>query len=270
MLPCDIPYCNNDSELIVDKLTDLLGKEKKNVVAWFKYKKHRRSGYRFSLREKILHEELAEYLAIPPHQFTCLILSYDTNDTKSTHIFRHAFIQHSENQYRIVPMNIENLSNPCHQYQINTKPSEDFMQLYSKINKKQSDLQIGADIHKQLQSELKKLIKSLVKSENELSSLRNEVETLTRKLHEKEVEENLAEDEKIENSLMELEIEVPEEFEYTPDDVDEAINDKEENREDVVDLTLTDEEIEEERPVRKVKTPMQQKSKTNKSKKRQA
>lgn len=170
-----------DGELIKDKLNELLGEEKNNVVAWFKYKKNRRFGFRFSTREKMLHEELSTFLNISPSLFTCL-LSTSQSDTKSTQIFSHGFVNIQGCIIKMIPMHINNLGDSYHIYQPNTKPSDVFMKLYRNINKDQSVLDQGKNIHETLKKELAKSISGLQSTDVALWKVRKEVNELNNKL----------------------------------------------------------------------------------------
>lgn len=251
VLPCDVPnapFFHGDGELFKQKLEEILGPEKKNVVAWFKYKKYRKFGFKFSIREKVIHEQLTNYFQISPCLFTCCLLTTSQSSNKSVQIFSHAFVNMPEYNLKMVPMHIENLGDTCHVYQPNIKPSDAFMKVYKKLNKDQSDFQLGQDIHESLKSELEKSVGNLRLSEVKLWILKKEVEELNNKLRKLVLASNpwpITVTSNIEDGPNELEIEVP----LSPDEIALLNSNTETVQEDelnssttVVDLTLSDEE----------------------------
>lgn len=271
VLPCDVPhlYYQGNGQIIEENLNDFLGEYKKDVVAWFKFRRHRKFGYSFTLRERILHEEFIKFFNISPNMFTCCLLTYGISPNGSTHVYQHAFVNYFERQMHITHMNIENLSDPCHEYLPNKKASEAFMKLFNKIDKNQSDFEIGADIHNQLQKELKNSIVNLSESEKKLAQLQEEVEKLKLEVRKQRLLKSITKTETKSEELNEIEVEVPLDLQGNDNKNDDKelfeivesseLENSNENKEEdcekndvnVVDLTVSDED---EKPARKLRS----------------
>lgn len=251
VLPCDVPnlFYHPNGELIKDKLNEILGNQKKNVVAWFKYKKFRKQGFKFTIRERVLHEELTNYLNMSPYLFTCCLLTKSQSVNRSTQIFSHAFINMYESNFKMLPMHIKNLGDSCHVYQPNVKPSESFMKLYSKIKKDQSDLEIGQDIFKSIKRDLGNSISELESSEAKLWELKKEVNDLKKKILKSVLSGNKIPSGEMNNEISDLDkmqIEVP----LSPENLPKSLPDSQVENElvsstAVVDLTFSEEDEDE-------------------------
>lgn len=184
VLPCDAPHLfyNGNGELLAENLDKFLGEHKKDVVAWFKYRRFRQFGLRLSLRESRIHHKLPQYFDLNPDLFTCLMLTQGASTNKSTRSFTHAFVTMDSITLRefMIPFHIKNLSEECHIYQKCSEPSETFLKLLEKVNVTQATLGSANDIHNIVQQDIEVRLSEIVSLEAKLLDLQKEMSCLRR------------------------------------------------------------------------------------------
>lgn len=173
-----------------NKLKDLLGDQFGKVVAWYKFQKI--SGFKFSLRDKIINMQLKDMFGLTPDIFTCCYLINEVSDNGSTHLFSQVFMRYHNSKYERLPIHIPNLSEPNNTYKTSEKASLTFIKLLQELKIDKSKAQGLAVINKiqnALQKQIDKVIEDLSLSETHLHNLEEDVKLLELRKAKKEKDE---------------------------------------------------------------------------------
>lgn len=167
----------------MDRLQSLLGDKITEVVAWYKFSQT--SGFNLTMRDKIVHKQLAAISQTPLDLFTTCLLTRSASDNHSTHLFSQTFVRYSNSMYQPLPMHIVNLGDPNSSYRKPQPVSRAFKQLIdaAKINlKNHQSLKIVGELHNALQNEIESVLGSLDVVQ-ELFKLEQEVKVLKQTLN---------------------------------------------------------------------------------------
>lgn len=169
----------------IENVQSLLGDKAADVIAWYKFRHS--PGFKLTLREKIIHKQLADIFKTPCDLFTTCLLTKEVSDNHSTHLFSQTFVRYSDTIYQPLPMHIINLSDPNNSYRKPQPVSRTFKNLLESakidLNKSQS-LKIIGDLHNALQKEIEGVLAEFDESES-IFELEEEIKHLKKALNEK-------------------------------------------------------------------------------------
>lgn len=170
-------------------------------MGWYKFKQGFGSEWKMTLREKILHKQLANLFDTPADLFTLCFLTTCPSHTNSTFEYKQIFIRYCPPIYQNLNMHIENLSDPNTTYRSSLPSSETFTNIVKSLKmdvKKMQGLEVISKIQVALQNQIDTAVKNLTDSERRLHCLEEEIFDLEQKLRDKSEREK----EKLENGLI--------------------------------------------------------------------
>lgn len=159
-----------------DKIEAFLGDHFRKVVGWYKFKQL--PGVKLTLREKLIHKQLSNTCRIASDLFTTCLLTTDTNDNQSTHVYSQKFIHYSDSKYRQLPMQIINLSNPTTSIQHAEGTSKLINKILSSLNldvRRSQGLTVTREIHNALQKYIDDLPRRSAELEKQVYGLEQEI-----------------------------------------------------------------------------------------------
>lgn len=161
----------------VDQLQSLLGEKSAEVIAWYKFR--RSPGFKLTLREKIIHKQLADIFQTTQDLFTTCLLTTEVSDNHSTHLYSQTFVQYTNTLYQPLPMHIVNLSDPNNSYRKPEAVSKAFKNLIDsvKVDQGAQGLKIVGELHNVLQKEIESVLADFSEAEG-VFELEEEVKRL--------------------------------------------------------------------------------------------
>lgn len=195
VLPCPQQhyFYNGTGKIDKNKVKDFLGDQIDKVVGWYKFQKI--SNLKFSLRDKIVHQQLIELFGFHPDLFTCCFLISEISDNGSTHLFSQVFMRFHNYKYDHLPIYIPNLSESNNIYKTPELASDTFNKLVDELNndkKTTHGFVVIIKLQDALQKHIDKVINDLGSLEQNLFELEKEVKLLElKKLKKKNDEEKI-------------------------------------------------------------------------------
>lgn len=182
-MPCPMPcyFYDGVGRVDMDKVKNFLGCLFPKLIAFYRYKDASSSCFRMTSREKLIHQQLAQFANIPSEFFTCCLLVSEKSDNGSTHSFTQNFLRFRNRLYEQLPLHIVNLSDSNYSYKSPEPMSESFTKLLKglAINHQSSQgLATITKIETALQTHTNSIVTNLAEAENRLSQLEQEVQKL--------------------------------------------------------------------------------------------
>lgn len=182
-------------QIDTDKIDNLLGNQKTNqvkIVAWYKYKHS--NAFKMTIREKIVHKRLCQHYAVSnPELFACCLLTTNSSQNGSTHLYSQTFLRYIEPTYQMIPMHIVNLSDPNDSYRSAEPQSRHFIDLTKSLGvdkKRTRGINVVMQMNEELQNCTEKVAEELAEAEKKYYDLQEEVKALQEKLKQKQMLKN--------------------------------------------------------------------------------
>ncbi|KAF5295997.1 hypothetical protein FQA39_LY12769 [Lamprigera yunnana] len=186
VIPCPHQFYFYDSSGKIDKLKikGLLDNHQDKVVGWYIFKHKQSHQLKLTLREKIIHKQLAELLQSPISYFTSCLLTQKNSNTNATYLFSQTFLRYHMCKYDILPLHITNLGKPNYEFEFSQSNPDILVDVVNKIQhteKVEGHLFIQK-IHDGLQSYMKNLVEKSMEKEQQLFKLEQEIKQLKQNL----------------------------------------------------------------------------------------
>lgn len=185
-IPCPYTGYFYDSvgRINTERIQSLVGDEMSAVVAWYKFRQS--PGFKLTVREKVIHNELTNIFQTPADLFTTCLLTREVSDNGSTHSFSQTFVRYCSLMYQLLPMHIVNLSDPNNSYKKPEPMSDSFKELLDKENidlKNTQGVKVMTEIHNALQKETVSLSQEARRTYEEMFQLEEEIRLLKEALN---------------------------------------------------------------------------------------
>lgn len=182
-MPCPTPcyFYDGVGRVNIDKVKNFLGCLSPKLIAFYRYNYGSSSCLSMTSREKLIHQQLAQFAEIPSEFFICCLLASEKSDNGSTHSFTQNFLRCRNRLYEHLPVHIVNLSDPNNSYKSPEPMSESFTKLLKglEINHQSSQgLATITKIETALQTHTNSIVTELAKAEKRLSQLEEEMTKL--------------------------------------------------------------------------------------------
>lgn len=185
VIPCprQFYFYNAAGLLDITQFNSILGGQKDKVVGWYLFKQKQISPPKLTLREKIVHKQVAALLKIPLSTFTTCLLTMNSSNIKATYSFTQAFLRYHMGKYESVPVQVENLTLPKYSYKIPEPMPNILAKVIKGINKDNLEShEFVQKIQEGLQCHMNGLLEELIDKEEQLFKIEEEVKNLRRQV----------------------------------------------------------------------------------------
>lgn len=185
-MPCPTPcyFYDGIGRVNMDKVKKFLGHLAPKLIAYYKYRSAS-SCFSMTSREKLIHQQLAQFASIPSEFFTCCLLISEKSDNGSTHSFTQNFLRCHNRLYEQLPLHIVNLSDPNNSYKNPEPISDNFKKILKSLpSNHQSSYGLAAitRIETAVQKHTNSIVANLLDVENYLYQLEDDVEKLKKNI----------------------------------------------------------------------------------------
>lgn len=169
-----------------EKFLELVGGKGSDVVGRYKYTSLPQQ--KLTLRDMLIHKNLAEFLKIPSDLFVTCLVSKSVSSNCSTHSFSQTFVRYTNSVYEHLPMHVENLGDPSSTYRKPQPLSDAFKGFLDSANTdfgQCQGLELMTKLNSALQKETESLLEDYAASHNEVFKLEQEIDQLEKDLEKK-------------------------------------------------------------------------------------
>ncbi|KAK5649947.1 hypothetical protein RI129_000976 [Pyrocoelia pectoralis] len=185
VIPCphQFYFYNAAGQLDISKLNRILGNQKEKVVGWYLFKHKQIAPPKLTLREKIIHKQIAKSLQLPLPLFTTCLLTLKTSNTNATYSFSQTFLRYHMSNYDSLPLHVENLTLPNYSYKLPEPMPNVLTKVIKSIKTSNPESHIFIQkIQEGLQCHMNYLLEESIDKEEQLFKLEEEIKHLRRKL----------------------------------------------------------------------------------------